>query len=133
MRGVLPSNSPPLFTDPAGAQCGVSSPLTLHPCPQTPQVLSEERVTGTVTTELTAGTPAQHGRISYENRGECFFLPYDQEDIEGNVTLRVGDLVSFQMATNPRSVRVRRRRGGRDGRAVGGIGGYLRQYGQWCA
>ncbi|KAF0294761.1 Cold shock domain-containing protein E1 [Amphibalanus amphitrite] len=69
----------------------------------TPQVLSEERVTGTVTTELTAGAPAQHGRISYENRGECFFLPYDQEDIEGNVTLRVGDLVSFQMATNPRT------------------------------
>ena len=67
-------------------------------------MLSEERVTGTVTTELTAGAPAQHGRISYENRGECFFLPYDQEDIEGNVTLRVGDLVSFQMATNPRSV-----------------------------
>ncbi|XP_037094593.1 cold shock domain-containing protein E1-like [Pollicipes pollicipes] len=69
----------------------------------TPQVLSEERVTGTVTTELTPGAPAQHGRISYENRGECFFLPYDMEDIEGNVSLRVGDLVSFQMATNPRT------------------------------
>uniref|UniRef100_A0A0V0G417 Putative cold shock domain-containing protein e1 n=1 Tax=Triatoma dimidiata TaxID=72491 RepID=A0A0V0G417_TRIDM len=69
-------------------------------------VLSEERVTGTVTTELrsdgsTAGGDSQ-GRISYENRGECFFLPYTKDDVEGNVTLRTGDKVSFQIATNPR-------------------------------
>ncbi|XP_024080946.1 cold shock domain-containing protein E1 isoform X2 [Cimex lectularius] len=70
------------------------------------EVLSEERVTGTVTTELridgsTAGGDVQ-GRISYENRGECFFLPYNKDDVEGNVTLRTGDKVSFQIATNPR-------------------------------
>lgn len=68
-------------------------------------MLSEERVTGCVTTELhheqTNGEI--QGRISYENRGECFFLPYCQEDIEGNVSLAVGDSVSFQIATNQRS------------------------------
>ncbi|XP_014613100.1 PREDICTED: cold shock domain-containing protein E1 isoform X1 [Polistes canadensis] len=64
-------------------------------------VLSEERVTGNVTTELQASGDSQ-GRISYENRGECFFLPYTKDDVEGNVTLRAGDKVSFQMATNQR-------------------------------
>ncbi|KAI5729340.1 hypothetical protein M8J76_001535 [Diaphorina citri] len=68
-------------------------------------VLSEERVTGTVTTEIRAeGSTVgdTQGRISYENRGECFFLPYTKDDVEGNVTLRSGDKVSFQIATNPR-------------------------------
>ncbi|XP_018335937.1 cold shock domain-containing protein E1 isoform X2 [Agrilus planipennis] len=67
-------------------------------------VMSEERVTGTVTTELKAegsGGDTQ-GRISYENRGECFFLPYTKDDVEGNVVLRAGDKVSFQIATNNR-------------------------------
>lgn len=64
-------------------------------------VLSEERVTGNVTTELQASGDSQ-GRISYENRGECFFLPYTKDDVEGNVTLRAGDKVSFQIATNQR-------------------------------
>ncbi|XP_012137903.1 cold shock domain-containing Unr isoform X2 [Megachile rotundata] len=64
-------------------------------------VLSEERVIGLVTTELQASGDSQ-GRISYENRGECFFLPYTKDDIEGNVTLRSGDKVSFQIATNQR-------------------------------
>ncbi|KAK0082024.1 hypothetical protein PV325_011228 [Microctonus aethiopoides] len=65
------------------------------------KVLSEERVTGNVTTELPASGDSQ-GRISYENRGECFFLPYTKDDVEGNVTLRAGDKVSFQIATNQR-------------------------------
>ncbi|XP_018914708.1 RNA-binding protein Unr isoform X2 [Bemisia tabaci] len=67
-------------------------------------VLSEERVTGCVTTELrTEGSGGDtQGRISYENRGECFFLPYNKDDVEGNVTLRCGDKVSFQIATNAR-------------------------------
>lgn len=66
--------------------------------------MSEERVTGTVTTELrTEGSGGDtQGRISYENRGECFFLPYNKDDVEGNVTLRSGDKVSFQIATNQR-------------------------------
>ncbi|XP_037906912.1 cold shock domain-containing protein E1 isoform X3 [Hermetia illucens] len=71
-------------------------------------VLSEERVTGTVTTELRSSSTSNGssnettGRISYENRGECFFLPYTKDDIEGNVTLSAGDKVSFQIATNQR-------------------------------
>nr|CAH7723561.1 unnamed protein product [Callosobruchus chinensis] len=67
--------------------------------------MSEERVTGTVTTELKVSEGSggdTTGRISYENRGECFFLPYTKDDVEGNVTLRAGDKVSFQIATNNR-------------------------------
>lgn len=69
----------------------------------------EERVTGTVTTEIralneviSAATSETTGRISYENRGECFFLPYQKDDVEGNVQLKAGDKVSFQIATNNR-------------------------------
>ncbi|XP_040574751.1 RNA-binding protein Unr [Lepeophtheirus salmonis] len=69
-------------------------------------VMSEERVIGTVTTEARidseTGNPTQ-GRISYENRGECFFLPFTMSDVEGNVTVASGDKVSFQMATMQRS------------------------------
>merc|ERR1719312_1736037 len=68
-------------------------------------VMSEERVIGTVTTEVKIspdGSESQ-GRISYENRGECFFLPFNIPDVEGNVTLAAGDKVSFQMATVQRS------------------------------
>lgn len=68
-------------------------------------VLSEERVTGTVTTEIKSDGSASEtttGRISYENRGECFFLPYTKDDVEGNVVLSSGDKVSFQIATNQR-------------------------------
>ncbi|OAD53512.1 Cold shock domain-containing protein E1 [Eufriesea mexicana] len=64
-------------------------------------VLSEERVIGNVTTELHTNGDTQ-GRISYENRGECFFLPYTKDNVEGNVTLRAGDRVSFQIAANER-------------------------------
>ncbi|XP_076285860.1 cold shock domain-containing Unr [Lasioglossum baleicum] len=64
-------------------------------------VLSEERVTGNVTIVSHASGDLQ-GRISYENRGECFFLPYTKDDVEGNVTLVIGDKVSFQIATNQR-------------------------------
>lgn len=70
----------------------------------------EERVTGTVTTEirnlgddpLNPASSDTTGRISYENRGECFFLPYTKDDVEGNVQLKAGDKVSFQIATNNR-------------------------------
>ncbi|KAG5677382.1 hypothetical protein PVAND_007146 [Polypedilum vanderplanki] len=70
----------------------------------------EERVTGTVTTEIRSSNDLSinpsasdtTGRISYENRGECFFLPYTKDDVEGNVQLKAGDKVSFQIATNNR-------------------------------
>lgn len=66
------------------------------------QVLSEERVVGAVTTELNETGSEAQGRISYENRGECFFLPYGKDDVEGYVVLKPGDKVSFQIATNQR-------------------------------
>jgi len=68
-------------------------------------VMSEERVIGTVTTETKVGPEGgeTQGRISYENRGECFFLPFLTPDVEGNVTLSSGDKVSFQVATVQRS------------------------------
>merc|ERR1719225_2164988 len=68
-------------------------------------VMSEERVIGTVTTETKMGTDGTEtqGRISYENRGECFFLPLLTPDVEGNVILASGDKVSFQVATVQRS------------------------------
>jgi len=66
-------------------------------------VLSEERVVGVVTTELNETGSECNGRISYENRGECFFLPYGKDDVEGYVTLKPGDKVSFQIATNQRT------------------------------
>lgn len=65
------------------------------------KALGDQRCIGNVTTELQASGDSQ-GRISYENRGECFFLPYTKDDVEGNVTLRAGDKVSFQIATNQR-------------------------------
>jgi hypothetical protein len=68
--------------------------------------MSEERVVGTVTTEARvdpdSGSETQ-GRISYENRGECFFLPFTRSDVEGsNVIVAPGDKVSFQIATMAR-------------------------------
>ena len=72
-------------------------------------VMSEERVIGTVTTETHRDAETKnevHGRISYENRGECFFLPFTISDVEGNVNLTSGDKCSFQMATMARSGRV---------------------------
>ena len=69
-------------------------------------VMREERVVGTVTTEACVDPETggdTQGRISYENRGECFFLPFTQKDVEGNVTVSSGDKVSFQIATMARS------------------------------
>lgn len=70
------------------------------------KVMSEERVIGAVTTETKIDSESgqeTHGRISYENRGECFFLPFTQSDVEGHVVVAPGDKVSFQMATMARS------------------------------
>ena len=62
--------------------------------------MREERVIGTVTTDARIDPETgneTHGRISYENRGECFFLPFTTSDVEGNVTVAAGDKVSFQV------------------------------------
>ncbi|GAB6030260.1 hypothetical protein CHUAL_005938 [Chamberlinius hualienensis] len=74
------------------------------------EVLSEERVVGTVTTEIKSAEDAEsdnkaktQGRISYENRGECFFLPYSAEDIDCTNILKMGDKVTFKIATDKRT------------------------------
>ncbi len=51
--------------------------------------MSEERVIGTVTTEAKLDSEScqeTQGRISYENRGECFFLPFTLSDVEGSTS-----------------------------------------------
>uniref|UniRef100_T1JCJ5 Cold shock domain-containing protein E1 n=1 Tax=Strigamia maritima TaxID=126957 RepID=T1JCJ5_STRMM len=89
-----------------------SSVLKISPEVISYEVLSEERVIGTVTTELknSGGCLSDQGRISYENRGECFFLPYTSQDIEDNCVLHAGDKVSFQIATDKRTGNLHARR-----------------------
>lgn len=53
---------------------------------------------GFITTEP---LPGKDGRVAYENRGECFFLPFTLDDIEPGVGfLRSNDKVSFRIATD---------------------------------
>ncbi|XP_073765276.1 cold shock domain-containing protein E1 isoform X7 [Danio rerio] len=40
------------------------------------------------------------GSVCYERNGEVFYLTYTLEDVEGNVSLDIGDKVSFYMETN---------------------------------
>jgi len=81
------------------------------------EMLSEEKVTGIVATEAKVdkpnGTvhPSDLGRVSYERNGECFFIPYSVDDlIEGpNLKLKIGDQVSFFIATDKRTGAMRAR------------------------
>ena len=58
--------------------------------------VSAERVTGFITIEL---VNEKEGRVAYENRGECFFLPFSKDDLEDNsVELRSKDRVTFVIA-----------------------------------
>lgn len=80
------------------------------------ELCSENRVTGTVCTEArpvkakpgTGGMPPAlnglegTGRVSYEQSGEHFFLPFGIEDKEDAVTLNPGDEVTFLIATDKR-------------------------------
>jgi cold shock CspA family protein len=59
--------------------------------------LSSERVTGFITTELTS---EREGRVAYENRGECFFLPFTKDDIEDDEILSAKDSVTFFIGTD---------------------------------
>uniref|UniRef100_A0A6B0VF51 Cold shock domain-containing protein e1 n=1 Tax=Ixodes ricinus TaxID=34613 RepID=A0A6B0VF51_IXORI len=60
------------------------------------EVMSEEVASGFITTEAKDGT---EGRVAYERRGECFFLPYTESDVEEGATLHQGDDVRFVLAT----------------------------------
>lgn len=59
--------------------------------------LSQDRVSGFVTLEV---TPDREGRVVYENRGECFFLPFAECDVENNVKLEAKDEVTFHISTD---------------------------------
>lgn len=59
--------------------------------------LSQDRVSGFVTLEV---TPDREGRVVYENRGECFFLPFAECDVENNVKLEAKDEVTFHIYTD---------------------------------
>lgn len=60
------------------------------------EVLSDEVATGFITTEAKDGA---EGRVAYESRGECFFLPYTEADVEEGYTLHQNDSVRFYLAT----------------------------------
>ncbi|XP_078662925.1 cold shock domain-containing protein E1-like isoform X27 [Branchiostoma floridae x Branchiostoma belcheri] len=98
------------------------------------EVMSEERVMGLVTTEakparnkspaevgyvaIQVGNrrepglsgPTEMGRVSYEQAGEHFYIPYGVEDVEGGAQLKKGDEVSFFIATDKRNGNVRARK-----------------------
>ena len=42
------------------------------------------------------------GRVSYEECGECFFIPYSVDDVENGAKIRQNDIVSFRVCTNKR-------------------------------
>lgn len=76
------------------------------------EILSENRVTGTVCAEAkgsktklngTVVSPESAGRVSYEQSGEHFFLPFAQEDVESGAKLKSSDQVSFFVATDKRN------------------------------
>ncbi|XP_078582663.1 cold shock domain-containing protein E1-like isoform X31 [Branchiostoma floridae x Branchiostoma japonicum] len=91
------------------------------------EVMSEERVMGLVTTEAKPARnkspaevgyvaiqignrrepglsgPTEMGRVSYEQAGEHFYIPYGVEDVEGGAQLKKGDEVSFFIATDKRA------------------------------
>eukprot|EP00058_Branchiostoma_floridae_P022320 XP_002607810.1 hypothetical protein BRAFLDRAFT_259732 [Branchiostoma floridae] len=50
------------------------------------------------------------GRVSYEQAGEHFYIPYGVEDVEGGAQLKKGDEVSFFIATDKRNGNVRARK-----------------------
>ncbi|KAI1301608.1 Cold shock domain-containing protein E1 [Halotydeus destructor] len=59
--------------------------------------LSHERVAGFITTEIVGD---KEGRVAYENRGECFFLPFTRRDVENDQPLNSKDSVTFVIATD---------------------------------
>ncbi|XP_019637993.1 PREDICTED: cold shock domain-containing protein E1-like isoform X9 [Branchiostoma belcheri] len=54
--------------------------------------------------------PTEMGRVSYEQAGEHFYIPYGVEDVEGGAQLKKGDEVSFFIATDKRNGNVRARK-----------------------
>lgn len=83
------------------------------------EILGEDKVTGSVVQEAKpsklkggGGTSNQDGlgRVTYEQKGECFFLPFSTEDVEASSKVRVGDEVTFYIATDKRNGNIRARK-----------------------
>ena len=81
------------------------------------EVVNDKRVQGTVVVEakpalpVKIGAPASNplmqegmGRVSYEECGECFFIPYTLDDVENSSKVGMSDTVSFLVCTNKRCV-----------------------------
>lgn len=75
-----------------------------------PTTVSDEQFVGTVIQEAkkkngtVPGSNDGLGRVSYEHSGECFFIPFAQEDIvDPNMKLKVGDSVMFYLAADPQT------------------------------
>ncbi|XP_070535883.1 cold shock domain-containing protein E1-like [Ptychodera flava] len=92
--------------------------VKLRPGTVAGELLSEQRVIGTVLSEAKAskkrnsgGSPASVdlGKVSYEMNGECFFLSFGLDDIEDSepMDLKKGDKVSFYVATDKRNGNIR--------------------------
>lgn len=84
------------------------------------EIISEKTVTGTVLAEAKAsknrGSEGEApslldgmGRVTYEQSGETFFLPFALEDIEGGQKIQAGDTVEFYISTDERNGNIRAR------------------------
>lgn len=56
-----------------------------------------ERLIGFIATELTDN---REGRIAFENMGEFFFLPFNQQDVIDSINYKANDKVSFVLTTD---------------------------------
>lgn len=84
------------------------------------EIMSEKTVMGTVLAEAKAsknrgsegeapGLLDGMGRVTYEQSGETFFLPFALEDIDGGQKITAGDTVEFYISTDERNGNIRAR------------------------
>lgn len=95
------------------------SVMKVDPATVSPEILQEEKVQGTIVQEAkpvkqkngtVPGSQDGLGRVTYVHNGECFFLPYGQDDVLATSTPpKTGDDVLFQIATDKRDGKIRAR------------------------
>lgn len=90
------------------------SVVRLDEAPVPFECLNENKVVGTVVAEAKpikcrGGTDNGDGfgRVSYEQSGEVFFLPFSIDDVENGCKLTSGDQVNFHIITDKRSGSIR--------------------------